>query len=134
MKYRIALENSNSQCIVIKVPIKFKRIGGRKKIILPDNLISQQIEQLDNPLVVAIARAHRWQELIESGKIKSVAELAVKLKMDPSQVGRILRLTLLAPDIVDAIISGSITTDLSIRQLTAKIPILWDDQRQIFLK
>lgn len=134
MKYRISLEDSNTQCIVVKVPIKFRRIGARKKIVLPDSNEQHNSQQLENPLVIAISRAHRWQELIDSGKINSVADLAVKLNMDPSQVGRILRLTLLAPDIVEGIILGTIKTDLSVRQLTAKVPVLWDDQRNLFLQ
>ena len=89
MKYSVSLEDSNTQCIVVKVPMKFRRIGGRKTIILPDHIADQTRCTTDDPLIIAIARAHRWQELLDSGKIRSIADFAVKLNMDPSQVGRI---------------------------------------------
>ena len=70
------------------------------------------------PLVVALARAFRWQELLETGKFSSIASLAKRLKVDRAYVSRILNLTLLAPDIVEAIMNGDEPSGLSLAKLT----------------
>jgi len=83
-------------------------------------------------LVIALARAHRWQEMLDEGEVGSIAELGRSLGVDPTYVGRILRLTLLAPDIVEAILEGNEPSGLSLAKLTQSFPMLWDEQRERF--
>ena len=118
--------------VVVHIPMKFKRRGGRKEIIVPQGCVSTAPEKspIQRPLVVALARAFRWQELLESGKVASIAALAKQLKVDRAYVSRILGLTLLAPDIVRAILDGNEPSGLSLARLTKPFPVLWEEQRR----
>ena len=80
-------------------------------------------------MVKAIARAFRWRELLENGTHATAAEIAVAEKINASYVGRVLRLTLLAPDIVEAILGGRQPADLQLEDLLRRLPMLWEAQR-----
>jgi len=125
----------DGDCIVVHIPMTFKRRGGRKEIIVPQGLegkpSSKQIAQ--NAILVAISRAFRWKDLVESGRVKNLAEIARANKVDGSYVSRILDLTLLAPDIIDAILDGREPSGLSLAMLTKRqIPLQWEVQRETF--
>jgi hypothetical protein len=79
--------------------------------------------------VKALARAHRWKRLLESGRYGSLAELAAAEKIDRSYLAKTLRLTLLAPDIVEAILDGRQSCSLDLPALLEAVPRLWDEQR-----
>ncbi|MFO7899447.1 MAG: hypothetical protein R6V58_10360, partial [Planctomycetota bacterium] len=66
------------------------------------------------PIVIALARARRWQEMLDTGEVGSVTELGDRLDADRSYTARILRLNLLAPDIIEAILAGREPTGLSL--------------------
>ena len=120
--------------VVVHIPITFKRRGGRKEIIVPENHPAADISKAktQRPLVVALARAFHWQELLETGKVASIAALAKQLKVDRAYVSRILNLTLLAPDIVETIMNGDEPSGLSLARLTKPFPVLWEEQRLDF--
>ena len=82
------------------------------------------------PLLTALARAFHWQELIDSGKYGSITEVSGALQVGRSYVGRILRLALLAPDIVEAIVSGNEPSGLSLERLVKAMPMVWEEQRE----
>jgi hypothetical protein len=86
--------------------------------------------KIDNTLVKALARAHRWQRLLESGAYGTLAELADAERISRSYVSRILRLTLLAPAIVERILDGRPT--VSLPQLLKPFPVEWEKQRTQF--
>ncbi len=117
--------------LVVRIPLTFKRRGGRKEIISRgiQHSESSQPRRTNKPLVVAIARAHRWKELIESGRYTTVAEMAAAMGIDMSYLARILRLSLLAPDIVEAIMRGDEPSGLSLARLL-DIPSSWSEQRK----
>ena len=118
--------------MVIRVPMKLKRDCGRKQVIVPSGLegpVSYNRGQTQQALVHALARAHRWSRMLERGEVSSVNELAQQYGVDPSLIGRTLRLATLAPDITQAILAGQEPYGLSIRQLTGKCPALWHEQR-----
>jgi hypothetical protein len=81
------------------------------------------------PLKVALARAFRWQKMIESGEAQSNCDVARKLKLDQSYVARTIRLASLAPDIVEAILRGEEPSGLSLRTMRGEIPLDWEEQR-----
>lgn len=93
--------------ITVHIPMALKVRGIRKEVILPDALVPEHSparkSATQEPLVIAVARAHRWRSVLESGQFRSIEELAHAVKLDSSYLGRILRLTLLAPDIIMAI-------------------------------
>jgi hypothetical protein len=118
--------------VVVRIPMALKKRGGRKEIIVPDGLPgSPTTSMAQAPLVTALARAFRWQELIENGSYSSITELADALGVDRSYVRRILQLTCLAPDIVEAIVRGEEPSGLSLEKLTKGMPMAWEEQRAV---
>lgn len=117
--------------LVVSVPLKLKKRAGRKEVILPDALSDGAVEHMPHQeaLVVALARAHRWQKLLDEGKFKSVSDLARYIGLDVSFAARLLRLTLLAPDIIEAVLIGDEPSGLSLTMLTKQFPPLWNEQR-----
>lgn len=122
--------------IIVHIPMTLKVRGGRKEIIMPDGIIpsdspaSKTATQM--PLLIAIARAYRWKAFLESGRFASLGELAQAVGMDSSYVSRILRLSLLAPDIIEDIINGDEPSGLSLEKLK-NFPIEWEDQRKYII-
>ena len=82
------------------------------------------------PLVIALARAHQWQRLLDEGRVASISELAKRLKVDHAYVSRLLHLTLLAPDIIGAILGGHEPSGLSLARLHQGFPVEWEEQRR----
>ena len=117
------------------VPMTFRRIGGRKRIVLPDGGLYEPAARvtIDSSMVRALARAFRWRRLLEAGRHTSVTALAVAEKVNRSYACRILRLTLLAPDIVEAILAGRQRSSLTLGDLLEPFPVEWGEQLRQFL-
>jgi hypothetical protein len=118
--------------VTVRVPISIRRRGGRKLVLAPDgeNLTGASVHRrADNAMVKAIARAHRWRRVLESGEYASITELAAAEKINQSYVCRILRLTLFAPDIVETILNGAQPADMQIEQLLKPFSVEWLQQR-----
>lgn len=92
------------ETITVYVPFRIVKRGGRKEMQLPEE--AAQPRRTDNTPVKALARAFRWKRMLESGEFTTIAELAKREEIAPSYMTRVLRLTLLAPDIVEAILDG----------------------------
>ena len=119
----------------ILVPMSFKNMQGRKLILMPQALDGTNPEAHgpeQAAVVAALARAFAWTELLESGEVASISDLARRLDVDPSYIGRILRLTTLAPDIVEAFLCGREPNGLSLAKLTKTLPEDWAEQRGMF--
>ena len=118
--------------LVVDVPLKLKKRAGRKEVILSDALSDGTVERMPHQeaLVVALARAHRWQKLLDEGKFRSVSDLAREIGLDVSFAARLLRLTVLAPDIIEAILMGEEPSGLSLTMLTKQMPVIWTEQRR----
>ena len=117
-------ENGN---IKITIPMAFRSCAGRKRIVTTDSEMT-----FTDPMITNIARAFRWQALIDSGKFSNVHELARAIGKDDGYVSRIIRLTLLSPEIIHAIIAGTLEKDIGIEQLKQAMPLMWDDQKKMF--
>ncbi len=119
--------------IVINVPLTLKKRGGRKEVILPQAFASDNRMRPSHQeaLVIAVARAHRWQKLLDEGKFESISDLARETGLDVSFAARLLRLTLLAPDIVESILMGNEPSGLSLTTLTKQLPSDWARQREV---
>ena len=111
----------------------WKRRGGRKVIIAPDggDAWAPAKPRPDETLIRALARAHRWKRMLEEGRYRSAAEIAEAEGVTRSFVNRLLRLTLLAPDIVEAILDGRQPKGMQLEELTGKLPSAWEEQRQL---
>ena len=118
------------ETLTVHVPFRIKKRGGRKEIQLPPGAHLQR-PHIDNTIVKAIARAFRWQRMLESGIHATLLDLARAEKINPSYVSRVLRLTLLAPDIVEAVLDGRQSPELTLERLLGPFPVEWTDQNQI---
>ena len=120
--------------ITVRIPLTIRRRPGRKTIISPngDQLTSAGgiSRRADPAMVKALARAFRWKRMLDQGRYGSITEIAVSEKIDRGFVGTLLRLTLLAPDIVEAILDGRQPTDLGLPTLLKPFPVEWDRQRE----
>jgi hypothetical protein len=104
--------------------------GGRKQVVTPAGATPwiPTPRRVDNTLVKAIVRAHRWRDMLESGRYATVRDLAKAEAINESYLGRILRLTLLSPTIVEGILEGIQPATLELDDLLQKFPIEWDQQ------
>ncbi|WP_245427077.1 hypothetical protein [Mesorhizobium sp. YM1C-6-2] len=114
--------------VTLHVPFRIVRRGGRKEMQLPDGTPQQR--KIDNTLVKALARAFRWKRMLESEEFTTIAELAQHEKIAPSYLTRILRLTFLAPDIVEAILDGRPAMAMSAETLRTGLEGDWTVQRR----
>jgi hypothetical protein len=116
--------------LVVWIPMRFQRRGGRKRIVAPDGsaIVPNSKPQPDGILVKALARAWRWQRMLEEGDYTSVCEIGDAENISKSYVSRILRLALLAPDIVEGILAGAADQALVLERLERPLPASWSDQ------
>jgi hypothetical protein len=117
--------------LIVRIPMRFQRRGGRKRIMAPDgNEIARTTKpQPDGTLVKALARAWRWQRMLDEGVYASVSEIGDAENISKSYVSRILRLALLAPEIVEAILAGETDPGMMLEQLERPLPASWEEQR-----
>lgn len=119
--------------LTIRVPLTLRRHGGRKLVVVPEGEgVPVRPRAIDDTLLKALARAHRWKRLLEGGQVRSLNELAEAEKINPSYLSRIYRLTLLAPDIVEAILDGRQPRTLQLADLMDEVPAEWEAQRVRF--
>ena len=117
--------------ITVTVPMRFERRGGRKTIISP--VPYAPARRHDNALIKALARAHRWRRMIEIGEYPSVTELAKAERINQSYACLLLRLTLLAPVIIEAILDGKQPQDMQLNRLLRPLPVEWKRQLRTVL-
>lgn len=114
------------ETVTLHVPFRIVKRGGRKEMQLPDSV--KQPRRTDSTLVKALARAHRWQRMLNSGDFATITELAEREGLTPSFLTRILRLTLLAPEIVTAVLDGTQFADLTLKTAMQHFPGEWTAQ------
>lgn len=116
--------------VTLHVPFRFVKRGGRKEMQLPDGAV--QPRRTDSTLVKALARAFRWKRMLESGDFATIAELAEREGIATSYMTRILRLTQLEPDIIEAVLDGRQGDAVKLARLMDPFPISWIEQNNIF--
>ena len=116
--------------LVVRIPMRFQRRGGRKRIVALDGsqIVPTTKPQPDGTLIKALARAWRWQKLLDNDFYTGIAELADAERISRSYVCRVLRLTLLAPDIIERILDGRPTAGLA--EFLKPSPVDWERQRE----
>jgi hypothetical protein len=123
---------TNATSITVRVPLKIRRRPGRKTVVQPlppagaDTAIPTRA---DPALVKALARAFRYQKLLDQGRYASISEMAVAEKIDRGYLGRLLRLAVLAPDLVETILVGRQGADADLARLMEPLPSAWSVQR-----
>jgi len=117
--------------VTIKIPFAVRKRGGRKLVLAPDGVpVPPAAPHVDSTLVKAIARAFRWQKLLETGRYATIKEIARAEKINPSYVSRVLRLTLLAPATVEAILEGRASAGPTLAEAMGVFPVEWARQRR----
>lgn len=114
------------ETVTIHVPFRLVKRGGRKEMVLPADTATQR--RPDDALVKALARAFRWKRMLDSGEFATVAELAAREGIAVSYLTRVLRLTQLSPDLVEAILEGRQPPNLTLQSLRGQIPDEWSRQ------
>ncbi len=129
--------------VTVRVPLTIRRRGGRKMIISPDGVATDARSRTpadiavmhgDPALVKALARAFRWKRMLDDGRYGSISELAAAEKLDRGYVGRVLTLSLLAPDIVEAILDGKQPAAMTLPALMERFAVEWEKQRTWLLR
>ncbi len=114
------------ETVTIHVPFRIVKRGGRKEMQLPEG--SARPHKADSALVKALARACRWKQMLESGEFATIVELAEREGIAPSYMTRVLRLTLLSPNIVEAILDGKQGPEVTLAQVMEPFPLTWQHQ------
>jgi hypothetical protein len=123
----------DGRTVTVRVPISIRQRGGRKLVLAPDGAqvgAASVQRRIDGAMVKAVARAFRWREMLEDGTYVTIREIAAAEKINESYVGRVLRLTLLAPVIVKAILDGGQPARLQLDDLMTRFPVDWRAQRE----
>ena len=118
-----------AQMLTVRVALAVRKPrGGRKLILTPCGMAPRGSTAADTTLVKALARAFRWRRMLETGRYGTIDELAAAEKINSSYVSRLLRLTLLAPDIVEAILDGRQPEGMTLPRLMEPFPVEWERQ------
>ncbi len=123
--------SADGHTLTVIIPLSVKPRGGRKAIITPGVLEVES--QHDITLIKAVARAFRWLRMLETGRFATITELAAAEKINASYVSRILRLALLAPDVVEAILDGRQPEGMALPGLLEGVDVKWAQQNGVFV-
>jgi hypothetical protein len=129
-KYPGLTVTRDADAVVVRIPVRFYRRNGRQMVLTQggDALQPEPGREANVKLISALAKAHRWQEQLESGQYAGPEDLAAANGVDRTYVGRMLRLTSLAPEIVERIITGDEPEGISLRRLQQDLPVVWKEQ------
>jgi len=121
-----------TETMTVHVPMTFRNRGGLKWVVAPGGQefvpAARPRVRIDSTLVKALARAFRWRRMLESGVVATVAEIAARERINASYVSRVLRLTLLEPEIVEGILDGR-QPEVTLPVLMKRVPVVWGEQR-----
>jgi hypothetical protein len=123
-----ATVSADGETITVHIPLTFRKRGGRKRVVTPDGAAWAPRPRVDNAMVKALARAYRWRKMLDTGVYTTLDDLARAKGVHATYVSRVLRLTLLAPEIVDAILDGRQPVGLQLDDLLDGFPLAWEGQ------
>jgi len=122
---------SAATSITVRVSLAIRHRPGRKTVVTPmTNGVAPVTTRADPTLVKALARAFRYQRMLNQGRYASITEMAVAEQMERGYLGSLLRLTLLAPDLVDDILDWRQPGGLTLLRLMEPFPVEWPAQRE----
>jgi hypothetical protein len=125
--------------LTVHVPLTFARSGGRRRMLAPDGQLvvpaPRTAAPANTPVVRALARAFRWRRMIEAGEYATVREIAEAESVNASYVSRVLRLTLLAPRLVEGLAEPQeAKRELTVEMLLEPFSVGWQEQMRVFAK
>ena len=118
------------QTTTIIVPFTIRKRGGRKLILTPDGTPASPPTRVrpNSALLKALARGFRWQRMLREGDYQTLEEIAEAENINPSYISRVLRMTLLAPEIVETILAGKQPERLTMAKAMQPFPVEWGRQ------
>lgn len=119
---------------VTLVPLTIKRRQNRKLLIPPAPDDTATAGGFDVPMIKTLGKAFYWKRLIDEGVYATAADLARALKVESGWAAEVLRMTMLAPDIVEAIFEGRQPRHLNLHALRGRQDLLprdWCEQRRL---
>jgi hypothetical protein len=123
--------------VAINIPLAIRRRPGRKTVVTPDGVATPAQATAttqthgDPALVKALARAFRYQRMLDDGHYASISEMAEAEKLDRGYMGRLMQLTLLAPDLVEAVLNGTAPRELGLPRFMEPLAVVWEEQRSL---
>src|ERR1051325_2764797 len=118
--------------VILRIPVRLRSWGGEKVIEAPTAPMTKRTHD-DSALIKALARAHRWRAALLSGRARSLDDIAARQRCTNRYVRRVLNLSFLAPDIVDAILAGTQPRSMTVQTLLGReMPLSWPQQRVTF--
>ena len=120
-----ATVSADGETITVHIPLTFRKRGGRKLVVTPDGAEWAPRPRVDNAMVKALARAFRWRKMLDDGRARDAGGLGRAKGVNATYVSRVLRLTLLAPEIVEAILDGRQPAELQLDDLLEAFPLDW---------
>lgn len=123
---------SPATSITVRFPLKFRRRPGRKTVVTPIRGDSDSATPVraDPALVKALARAFRYQKLLDEGRYASISEMATAERIERGYLGSLLRLTLLAPAFVEGLMAGASGRAPTLAELLQPFPENWICQQE----
>jgi hypothetical protein len=126
-----ATVSADGETIAVHIPLMFMKRGGRKLVVTPDGAEWAPRPRVDNAMVKALARAFRWRKLLDEGVFTTLENLARTKGVAPSYMSRVLRITLLAPEIVEAILDGQQPVELQLDDRLQGFALEWAGQYRL---
>jgi hypothetical protein len=124
----------DGRTITVRVPISIRKRGGRRLVLGPDGteVTISSTRRADSAMIKALARAFRWRDMLECGDFSTIREIAAAEKINESYVGRVLRLTLLAPEVIERILAGRQPPEMQVEHMLRRFPVEWPLQGRAF--
>jgi hypothetical protein len=121
----------DGSAVTVRIPLAIKNRGCRKVVVSPDGQRTWAPirPRVDNTLLRGVVQAFHWRSQLEAGRFVTVSELAAAEGLNGSYVSHVLRLTLLAPDLVESLLDGRQPPTMQLQPLMRWLPVGWDDQR-----
>ena len=118
------------QTVTVTVPFAIRKRGGRKLVITPEGVaaVPAPRARIDSALLKALARGFRWRKLLETGDFATIEEIAEAENINSSYISRVLRMTLLSPEIVEGILAGRQPEGLTMARAMQPFPMDWTQQ------
>lgn len=123
------------QKIIIRVPVNLRRWGGKKVLVGPQGQDLRKLDfeiRKDEKLLKALGRAYRWHKMLALGKYHNITELSEAEDINKSYLQRVMRMMLLSPRIIDAILNGQQPQDFSLTNIDRPFSPIWEEQEKLF--
>lgn len=116
--------------ITISIPMKIRKYSGRSQVLLPKIISHTDFKEKEELTILqaALVRARRWQKMLDTGKYKTLRDIAVGEDVDPSYVSRVMKLNLLDPEIVELILDDEMECTANFNDFCIDLPSTWADQ------